>query len=186
MPNAALRFRPAGARRRKSGRPTRRAPQQQGGQAAQEFRSRIQQELKPSDAQKAQLEEIYNESRQKFARVRDMKGGASGDAARRKEAERIRSETNARIGEILTPEQRPAWERLLAEAGTRGPSAAGRVYVLENGEPKPLDVRLGLSDGMSTEVSQRPQGRRGSHRRHGRRARCAPAAGGGLPRARFF
>jgi HlyD family secretion protein len=146
VPNAALRFRPAGALDVKA--PNDAPPQQAGGQAVQEFRARIQQELRPSEAQRAQLDEIFSESRQKFARVRDMKG----DGNRRKEVERIRSETNTRIAEILTPEQRPAWERLLAESGARGPSTAGRVYVLANGAPKVVDVRLGLSDGMSTEV----------------------------------
>ena len=99
IPNAALRFRPAGTAdvRAPADAP---AQPQAGGQAVQEFRNRIQQELKPSDAQRAQLDEIFSESRQKFARVRDMKG----DGNRRKEAEKIRSETNARIGEILTPD----------------------------------------------------------------------------------
>jgi HlyD family secretion protein len=146
VPNAALRFRPAGTLDAKA--PNDAPPQQAGGQAVQEFRARIQQELRPSEAQRAQLDEIFSESRQKFARVRDMKG----DGNRRKEVERIRSETNTRIAEILTPEQRPAWERLLAESGARGLSTAGRVYVLANGAPKVVDVRLGLSDGMSTEV----------------------------------
>ena len=181
VPNAALRFRPAGTVDPKAPAD---APQQQqgGGQAVQEFRNRIQQELKPSEAQKAQLEEIYGEARQKFARMRDMKG----DGNRRKEAERIRSETNARIAEILTAEQRPAWERLLAESGPRGASVAGRVYMLDNGEPKPVGVRLGLSDGTSTEVvsglKENDEVIVGTAD-----ARAAqPAAGGGLPRARFF
>src|SRR5919108_271766 len=81
--------------------------------------------------------------------LRDMQVEAAIDEA---EVERIRSETNARIAEILTAEQRPTWERLLAESGARGQATVGRVYVLENGEPQPLDVRLGMSDGMSTEV----------------------------------
>jgi HlyD family secretion protein len=185
VPNAALRFRPAGSVdvRAPADAP---AQQQAGGQGAQEFRNRIQQDLKPSDAQRAQLDEIFSESRQKFARVRDMKGGASGDAARRKEAERIRSETNARIAEILMPEQRPAWERLLAEAGARGQTTSGRVFMLENGEPKPVEVRLGLSDGMSTEVvsglSENQEVIIGTADARS----SAPAAGGGLPRARFF
>jgi HlyD family secretion protein len=146
VPNAALRWRPAGAADLKA--PADAPPQQSGGPAVQEFRARLLQELKPSEAQRAQLDEIFSESRQKFARVRDMKG----DGNRRREAERIRSETNARIAEILTAEQRPAWERLLADSGSRGRSAAGRVYVLEDGAPKALDVRLGLTDGTSTEV----------------------------------
>jgi HlyD family secretion protein len=180
VPNAALRFRPAGALDAKA--PLDAAPAQQaGGQGVQEFRNRIQQELKPSEAQRAQLDEIFAESRQKFARVRDMKG----DGNRRKEVERIRAETNTRIAEILSPEQRPAWERLLAESGARGPSTAGRVYVLENGAPKPLDVRLGLSDGMSTEVvsglDENAEVVIGAAD-----ARGAASATGGLPRMRLF
>jgi HlyD family secretion protein len=181
VPNAALRFRPAGTVDLKA--PADAPTQQQaGGQAAQEFRNRIQQELKPSDAQRAQLEEIFSESRQKFARVRDMKG----DGNRRKEAERIRSETNARIAEILTPEQRPAWERVLAESGARGQSTAGRVYVLENGEPKAVEVRLGLSDGMSTEVISGLKENEEVIIGTADARAAQPAAGGGLPRARFF
>ena len=183
VPNAALRWRPAGAADARGAAPADAPAQQQqaGGQAVQQFRARIQAELKPSDAQKAQIEEIFNDSRQKFARVRDMKG--EGD--RRRETEKIRAETNARIGEILAPEQRPAWERLLAESGPRGPSSAGRVYVLEGGQPKAADVRLGLTDGSSTElVSGLSEGAEvivGTAD-----ARAGTPASGGLPRGRFF
>jgi HlyD family secretion protein len=146
VPNAALRFRLPGAAEVKA--PNDAPAQQQGGPAVQEFRKRIEQELKPSDGQRAQLEEIFSEARQKMARVRDMEG----DANRRRELERVRGETNTRIAGILSAEQRPAWERLLAESGGRGAAAAGRVYTLEGGEPKALELRIGLSDGMSTEV----------------------------------
>ncbi|TAK85436.1 MAG: efflux RND transporter periplasmic adaptor subunit [Betaproteobacteria bacterium] len=145
VPNAALRWRPAGA---PQAQPADVPAQQAGGQAVQQFRSRLVEELKPSETQQAKLEEIFAESRQKMARVRDL----PKDADRRRQVERIRGETNARIAEILTPEQRPAWERLLAESGGRGQAASGRVYVLENGEPKAIDVRLGLTDGSSTEL----------------------------------
>ncbi len=181
VPNAALRFRPAGAAEPRAPADAPQAAQQGGGQGVQEFRNRIVQELKPSEAQKAQLDEIYNEARQKFARIRDVKA----EASRRKEAERIRAETNARIGEILAPEQRPAWERLLAEAGSRGQTSSGRVYVLEGGEPKAVEVRLGLSDGMSTEVvsglAESQEVIVGTAEARG----AAAGPGGGLPRARF-
>jgi HlyD family secretion protein len=35
---------------------------------------------------------------------------------------------------------------------TRGQGSAGRVWVLQEGAPVPLDVRLGLTDGSSTEI----------------------------------
>jgi HlyD family secretion protein len=141
-------------------------------------------ELKPSEAQKARLEEIFAESRQKFARVRDVKG----EADRRRQAERIRAETNGLIAELLTPEQRPAWERLLAESGGRAPAAAGRVYVLEGAAPKPVDLRLGLSDGSATEVLAGGLAE-GTEVIIGLAdaGRGAPQpAGGGLPRGRLF
>ncbi len=179
LPNAALRWRPAGAAEAK---PDDAAPQQGGGQAAQQFRARLQQELKPSDAQRTQLDEIFSEARQKFARLRDMKG----DVPRRREMEKIRSETNARIGEILTAEQRPTWERMLAESSARGTSAAGRVYVLEGGLPKPLEVRLGLTDGTSTELVSADLAEGAEVIVGTADARAGQTPAGGLPRARFF
>ena len=184
VPNAALRWRPAGGADAKAPADTP-PPQQAGGQAVQQFRARLVEEVKPSEAQKARLEDIFAESRQKFGRIRDV----PSEAERRRHAERIRAETNARIAEILTPEQRPAWERLLAESGGRGGAAAGRVWILdESNEPKPVNVRLGLTDGSSTEVL----GNALTEGMHviigvadvGRAQPAAPA--GGLPRGRFF
>ena len=180
VPNAALRWRPAGAAPAPADVPA----QQAGGQAVQQFRARLLQELKPSEAQKARLEDIFAESRQKMSRVRDL----PADADRRRQVERIRSETNARIAEILTPGQRPAWERLLAESGARRQAATGRLYVLENGAPKALDVRLGLTDGSSTELIGGAL-KEGTEvvigvSEPGRAAQ--PAASGGFPKGRFF
>jgi HlyD family secretion protein len=184
VPNAALRWRPTGAAAEsRQAAPADAPAQQAGGAAVQQFRARIQSDLKPSDAQRMQIDEIFNDSRQKFARVRDMKG----DGERRREAEKIRAETNARIAELLTPEQRPAWERLLAESGSRGPSAAGRLYLLENSQPKAVDVRLGLTDGTSTEVvSGLAEGAEVVIGTADARAGAPGAPGGGLPRGRFF
>jgi HlyD family secretion protein len=181
VPNAALRWRPAGATDAKAADAP---PQQAGGQAAQQFRQRINDELKPSEAQRAQLDDIFAESRQKFARVRDMKG----EPDRRREIERIRSETNARIAEILTPEQKPAWERLLAESGTRGQASAGRVWILEGSQPKAVAVRLGLTDGTTTELLQSPlaEGAEVIIGTQDARAGKNEPASGGLPRGRFF
>jgi HlyD family secretion protein len=146
VPNAALRWRPAGAAETRA--PADVPAQKGGGQAMQEFRARIVEDLKLSEAQKARLEDIFNESRQKFARVSDVQSSTE----RRRQAERIRAETNSRIAELLTPEQKPAWERLLSEFGARGQAASGRVYVPDAGQPKAVEVRLGLTDGSSTEL----------------------------------
>ena len=180
VPNAALRWRPPGAPQPA---PPADAPRQQaGGQAVQQFRARILEDLRPTEAQKARLDDIFAESRQKMARVRDLRA----DADRRRQVERIRSETNARIAEMLTPQQRPAWERLLADSGGRTQTAAGRVYVLDNGQPKGIDVRLGLTDGSSTEIlGGLAEGVEVITGTDGGRAQSAPGPSGG-PHGRFF
>ena len=86
--------------------------------------------------------------REKFAAVR-----AAPEAERARLAERNRAELRERIAEILTPEQRARYREIVAEASGRQ-SARGRVFVLDvAGQPKPLQVRTGLSDGSFTEVS---------------------------------
>ena len=182
VPNAALRWRPSGAAETRT--PADVPAQKGGGQAMQEFRARIVEDLKLSETQQARLEEIFSESRQKFARASDVQGSSE----RRRQAERIRAETNGRIAEILTPEQKPAWERLLAESGPRGGAASGRVYVLEAGEPKAREVRLGLTDGSSTELlgGGIAEGAEVIVGVADARGAAQQPAGGGLPRTRLF
>ena len=107
----------------------------------------------------------------------------TGDGNRRKEAERVRAETNARIAEILTGAA-PGLGAAASRAPGRGSPAASTCS--KNGEPKPLDVRLGLSDGVSTEVlaglAENQEVITGTV---DARAPAAPASGG-LPRGRFF
>jgi HlyD family secretion protein len=148
VPNAALRWRPPGAAEpapAEGGSPP--AKGQAGSQGAQ-LRQRILKELNPSDVQKAQLDGIFAESRRRFAALREL----GSETERRRETDRIRADTSARISEIVTAEQRPAWEKLLADARGRTPAASGRLWVLQEGEPRPVEVRLGLSDGGSTEL----------------------------------
>jgi HlyD family secretion protein len=148
VPNAALRWRPPGAAAEPA--PQEGAPAAKGqgaGQTAQ-FRERLLKELKPSDTQKAQLDDIFAESRRRFATLREL----GSETERRREMERIRADASARISEIVTAEQRPAWEKLLADSRGRGQAITGRLWVLRDGEPRPVEVRLGLSDGTSTEL----------------------------------
>jgi len=156
--NAALRFRPGGATASagdgKSVADAAPAPLA-GGNAAQLFRQRAFDELKPDASQKAKLEEIFDDVRQKMALLRDM----PKDGDRRKAGERMRTESRARVMEILTDAQKPVYERLLAESGggRAGASATGRVWVRDpDGQPKAVDVKTGLTDGTSTEISEGP------------------------------
>jgi HlyD family secretion protein len=160
--NAALRYRPSGTNAGASSgtgdgkaAADSQASQQGGGNPAQQFRQRVFEELKPDPTQKAKLEQIFDDLRQKMLQLREI----SVEADRRKAGERLRAETRARVTEILTDAQKPVYERLLAElAGARaGASAAGRVWIAgPDGQPKPVEVRTGLTDGTSTEIAEGP------------------------------
>jgi HlyD family secretion protein len=153
--NAALRFRPSGSGPAPGD--TRGGDAQAAGNPAQQFRARLYTELKPDDSQKAKLDTIFDDVRQKMAQMRDL----PKDGDRKKAGERLRSETRARVMDVLNDAQKPLYEKLLAEMGQgRGGAtvtAAGRVWVpVADGPPKPIDLRVGLTDGTSTEIQEGP------------------------------
>lgn len=156
--NAALRFRPGGTTAGAAdAKPAAVAATQPGAAgAAQQFRERVFAELKPDESQKAKLEQIFDDARQKMVQLRDM----PKDGDRKKLGERLRAESRARVMEVLTEAQKPAYERLLGELGgarSGGAAAVGRVWVLdEKRQPKAVEVRTGLTDGTSTELMPGP------------------------------
>ena len=65
-----------------------------------------------------------------------------------------RADVRAKIDAILRAEQKTRYAEIAAEqAGRSGQSARGRVWVLDSGKPKAIDVRVGLTDGSMSEVS---------------------------------
>ena len=88
------------------------AAQQGGGNPAQQFRQRVFEELKPDETQKAKLEQIFDDVRQKMMQLRDM----PKDGDRRKAGERLRAESR---------DARDGHPHRCAEAGLR--AAAGRT-----------------------------------------------------------
>ena len=118
-----------------------------GGNQAAEFRARLQAELKLSPSQLEKVDAIYADARPKFMQLRDLPA-----EERTKARERISADVRARIGDILTPEQKPGYAAMLAEAAGRT-TTRGRIYLLaDNGKPRAFNVRLGITDGTSTEL----------------------------------
>lgn len=118
----------------------------QGGPLA-EFRNRLVTELQLSVDQVAKVDAIYAEARPKFGALRDL-----APEERTKARERIMADTRAKIGDLLSAEQKTKYAAMLAEAGSRT-ATRGRIYLLgADGKPVAYNVRLGITDGTSTEL----------------------------------
>jgi HlyD family secretion protein len=167
VPNAALRFRPAGAdagpsgpTRGQGGAPTTGQPgapapraDTGGGRSPGEMRERLVKGLGLSDEQQKKLDPILADTRAQMSAVRDLP-----DGERQPRAAKIREASRAKIREILTPEQRAKYEAM-ANEGRSGSALAfgggnpGRAWILDaDGKPKAVSLTLGLSDGTATEL----------------------------------
>jgi HlyD family secretion protein len=127
------------------------APAPANGGAATEFRNRVVNELKLNADQASRVDAIYAEVRPRFGALRDL-----NPEERPKARDKLMADIRARIGDVLTAEQKVGYATLLAEAASRT-STRGRIYVMdEQGKPKALNVRLGITDGTSTELLVSP------------------------------
>ena len=172
VPNAALRFRPAGAdagpvgsTRGQGGAPSAGPPAAGqpprrdvagGGRSPGEMRERLVTGLGLSAEQQKKLDPILADTRQQMMALRGLPEGE-----RQARAATIREATRAKIREILPPEQRAKYEKLAGREGRSAGAApafggggnAGRVWILDtDGKPKAVALTLGLSDGTATEV----------------------------------
>ncbi len=162
IPNAALRFRPSGAS----------APAQDPGQGMQAgagpaamldgLQERIGAEVKPTAEQQATIAAIIDRRRDALASRRQgrqnvepatgPRGGGDPQARQAAQAE-ARQRLVAEIGAALDPERRKRFEAMVAGGGTSRRGVSGRVYVLDGaGQPQPVDVRVGVTDGAYTEL----------------------------------
>jgi HlyD family secretion protein len=151
VPNAALRFRPAGVEAPPtgpgSGGAAAGAPRG-GPPSVEQIRERLVKGLGLSEEQQKKLDPILQDGREQFRGLQGLP-----DAERRSKAQKIREAQRARIREILTDEQKPRYDEIAAAAGEARSGAAGRVWVIgPDGKPAPISLTLGLSDGASTEV----------------------------------
>ena len=154
VPNAALRFRPAGAAGAApagSGTGPVALPDagERGPRAANALRERIETELQPTPEQKQAIAEILKERRGN----REAMAGLSPEE-RRAAFRAARTEIVTKIGAVLDPERRAKFEAIMQEGrGAPRQGVPGRVYVLdEAGQPKPVPVILGPTDGAFTEL----------------------------------
>src|SRR5213083_2659185 len=149
VPNAALRFRPAGVDAGPSGPP--------GGATArsqpvlEQMRDGLVRNLNLSGDQQKKREPILQDSRKQLVALQSS-GLAEPD--RRARAQKIRDAARVRIREILTPEQQSRYDELSGASDDGRPGGVpGRAWLLgPDGRPAPAQLTLGLSDGTFTEV----------------------------------
>jgi HlyD family secretion protein len=151
VPNAALRFRPAGVEAPPSVAPPTGAAAggaDVGGPSIEQLRELLVKELTLTPEQQKKLEPILRDTREQ---LRGLQGLPEGEW--RSRARNIREAQRARIREILTDEQRGRYEQIMAARGQARSGVAGRVWIVgPDGKPAPIALTLGLSDGASTEV----------------------------------
>jgi len=153
VPNAALRWRPPGAP--SAPQPTAASTGEAGGGgragALDAFAKRVTETIALSPEQSASLDAAVADARRAFAGLARLEA-----AERRTEAATLREQLRRRVEALLTPDQRPAFAALVAEAragGARRGGGPGQVWALgPNGSPRAVPVRLGLADGTHTEV----------------------------------
>jgi HlyD family secretion protein len=163
IPNSALRFRlpgeTASAGTRQPGAPTSAG----SGPGPSAMKERLVSELKLDEKQQARLDEILENARQqRAARAAEGNGaqngtgesGAAATARRPGGNDAQRDAMRAQINAILTPEQQALYAAMNAgrQGSARGATTSGTLYVLREGKPAAVDVRLGLSDGNATEL----------------------------------
>lgn len=155
-PNAALRWRPAGAPRgqdqAQAPAPASPGPGGRGGlPGLDQLEPLLARELSLDEAQRTALAGIVAEGREQFRAVRAA--GLPPEQVRARMGA-ARQQVERRIGAILRPEQQVAWEAWRAQrAAAAATPVAGRVHVLgPDGQPRAVAVRLGIGDGSFTEV----------------------------------
>jgi HlyD family secretion protein len=136
VPNAALRWRPAGGGA--------------DGAAATPAGGSIDQALRELDdltpTQRAEILAAQAELRERMANL------PTDAEARRQQAQAARQRLTARFNAVLTPEQRA--RLAAARGGARGAGAPGTVWVVEadGASPRAVPIRTGLTDGSVTEI----------------------------------
>jgi HlyD family secretion protein len=149
--NAALRFRPAGTTQARQPEATT-APEATAGkggaqQRSAQARERLIKDLGLNAEQQAKVETIFSDTRSKIRAL-----NTEDQAERRRQADRLRAESRARIAEILNPGQRKRYEEMNASRAAGGVTS-GRVWTLdESGNPQAVNLRLGLTDGTYSEA----------------------------------
>jgi HlyD family secretion protein len=122
-----------------------------GGNPATQFRNLMVGQLALTSAQIEKVDAIYAGARPKMMALRELPQEERGKAR-----EKITAEIRAQLRDQMTAEQKPKFDALVAAAANRQVTR-GKIYLMgADGKPKAYNVRLGITDGTSTELIVSP------------------------------
>ena len=122
-----------------------------GGNPATQFRNLMVAQLALTPAQIEKVDAIYADARPKMMTLRDLPQEERGKAR-----EKITAEIRAQLRDQMTPEQKPKFDALVAASANRQVTR-GKIFLMgADGKPKAYNVRLGITDGSSTELIVSP------------------------------
>lgn len=128
-----------------------------GRRVMEELRENLVSELKlpPEDLKK--IDAVIADYRPRFAAAMQ---GADGQEERRAKMREVRQEMIGKIRAAVPEAKRTAFDAIAARGGGArparagdAPSVPGRVFIVVNGEPQAVNVMLGVSDGVMTEIA---------------------------------
>ena len=165
VPSTALRFRPpddGGAPVAAAG-PAAAQQGQRDPAAQREQFERFAETLGLDDEQKQKVREINAETLQQARSLRQAAKGQPGlpkgeggvVEPRPAGQSNLREQADQRILRILRPDQQETFRTILAER-RNNPSSPARVWVLENGKPKAIQIAVGVADNSHSELVRGP------------------------------
>ena len=118
-----------------------------GGNPATQFRNLMVAQLALTPAQIEKVDAIYADARPKMMTLRDLPQEERGKAR-----EKITADIRVQLRDQMTAEQKPKFDALVAASANRQVTR-GKIYLMgADGKPKAYNVRLGITDGSSTEL----------------------------------
>jgi HlyD family secretion protein len=152
LPNRSLRFKPPGQTPKpvaSASRGQRRGPPNMAARRAraQARMKRLVETVELNDDQQQQVRE-FNQSLRK--RIRSLARAGRGPGFR-EAVNKLRQQNSKKLMIILNSDQKIKYQNMIATQRSN-PAVPGRVWILENGNPKLINVMIGVGDGSSTEL----------------------------------
>jgi HlyD family secretion protein len=157
VPNAALRYRPAGAAMDPPAVADAADPDaaraERATRVAERSREQLERLAKTLSLTKAQVEQVGALQTELRRRNDGLREGGMEREARRKETAALRTKYEQDLMALLDSRQREAYRKITERrASSRRGTQRGRLWVLRNGEATEVPVRVGASDGSFTAV----------------------------------